>query len=283
MNSRKQWVALLGSSALAVVLAVGASSTFAQTPEAATPTPPAQSVPGESDQRFGARGGIHSSSQALADELGISLEQLEAAMAEAQAARLQEAVEAGRLTQEEADAIASGERGHRFGGRGHLGGEDESLLAEALGISVETLDAAKAQVRADALAAAVADGTLTQEQADLMIAREALRKAIDKEAVQAEALGITVEELEAAREAGESLFDLAAAQGLDETALRDAMTAAYEAAVQEAVANGVITQEQADQLEATPDFGRGRGGRHGGFGGRGTRAPVTPAEADSDL
>jgi hypothetical protein len=44
-------------------------------------------------------------------------------------------------------------------------------IAEAQGISAETLQAAMQTARADVLAQAVADGTLTQAQADAMLAR----------------------------------------------------------------------------------------------------------------
>jgi hypothetical protein len=62
---------------------------------------------------------------------------------------------------------------------------------------------------------------------------------------------------------------------LDRTEMRSAMTTAYEEAVQQAVADGVITQEQADVVLSLPfggffggPGGPGKGGP-GGFGGRG--------------
>jgi hypothetical protein len=47
---------------------------------------------------------------------------------------------------------------------------------------------------------AVADGRITQEQADFMQAGRALRDYIDKDAIMASALGISVDELNAARD-----------------------------------------------------------------------------------
>ena len=47
-------------------------------------------------------------------------------------------------------------------------------LAEALGISITELEAAQAKARDTVIAEAVEAGTITQEQADLMSAREAV-------------------------------------------------------------------------------------------------------------
>lgn len=69
------------------------------------------------------------------------------------------------------DAPAMGQL--RFG-RG--GGENQEALAEALGITVEELQAAKDEVRANLLAEAVAAGEITQEEADLMEARWVLQE-----------------------------------------------------------------------------------------------------------
>jgi len=153
----------------------------------------------------------------------------------------------------------------------------EALLAEALGISVEELQAAQQQAYSAALDQAVENGDLTSEEADLMRAQQALKDYIDPEALQAEALGMTVEELQAAREEGKSMADLLEEQGLTAAEVRTALQAAYEDAIQQAVSDGVITQEQAD-LILSNGFGMrglpglepfGRGGGHGGHGGPG--------------
>ena len=164
----------------------------------------------------------------------------------------------------------------------HMFGSDidyDALLAEALGISVEELQAAQQQAYSAALDQAVENGDLTAEEADLIRAQQALKASIDPEALQAEALGLTVEELQAARDAGTSMSDILTEQGLTSAEYRTALQAAYEAAVQQAVSDGVITQEQADLvlssgmrvLPGMEPFGRnggpgGRGG-HGGHGG----------------
>ena len=87
----------------------------------------------------------------------------------------------------------------------------QSYLAEALGITVEELQAARSEAFIANINQAVADGSITQERADLILGRYAL--------------------------AQDSTF-------------QSAMQTAFEAAVNQAVASGVITQAQADQILA---------------------------------
>ena len=168
------------------------------------------------------------------------------------------------------------QRGHMgrhggFGGFDGFRGEDRNAaLAEQLGITVEELEAAQEALRAEAVATAVAEGRITQEEADLMEAGRALHESIDRAQIMADVLGVTVEELEAAREAG-TLRDLMAE--VDHATLHEKLQAAMDSAVAQAVADGVITQEQADQLRGSgKGFSpRGMGGRHPG--GRGFDGP----------
>mgnify|MGYP000996587109 FL=1 len=162
-------------------------------------------------------------------------------------------------------------RSGRLGGFGHSGSRDggDEYLAEALGITVEELQAARETAYAAYLADAVAAGEITQAQADELLARQRLSSYIDHEALVAEALGLSVDELEAALAGGQSLSDLMTAQGLTAETLQTALQTAYEAAIARAVADGVITQAQADAyLSASPNFGL-FGGHHGFGGGRG--------------
>ncbi len=77
----------------------------------------------------------------------------------------------------------------------------------------------------------------------------------------AEALGLTVEEFEAAIAAGKKLPQIAAEQGVALEDVWAAMRAAREAAIQQAVADGVITQEQANwMLSRMQQAARNRGG-----------------------
>jgi hypothetical protein len=98
---------------------------------------------------------------------------------------------------------------------------------------------------------------------------------------QAEALGLTPEELFAQLHGGKSLADVAEAQGVELEAVQEAMKSARNAgmkeAIQQAVEGGQLSQEKADwlleglELGFMPGgrgFGRGMGGRFGG------RAPM---------
>lgn len=196
------------------------------------------------------RGSLGDQGQALADALGITLEDLQAAQLEARNAMIDQAVVDGYLTQAQADQLKANTFG--FGRGGHFGGlyDEDQYLADALGITVAALQTAELEAHAAQLAAAVAAGFLTQEQADLMQARKAAETYLDRDGLQAQ------------------------------------MQAAYEAALAAAVADGAITQAQADALlahvEAQPwGFGMGgfggRGGHRGGMRGFGDFGSLTPA------
>jgi len=166
-----------------------------------------------------------------------------------------------------------GKRG--FGGRAPFGrfsqGHEvyQGFLAEELGVSVEELQSAMETARDKAIDQAVAEGALTADQAEQMKAFAALRGYLDKEALMAEALGLSVEELRAAHEDGATLPEIYADQGLEMETFQANLRAAYEKAIDEAVSAGVITQEQADQFSAGwRAFGfRGGRGHRGGMGG----------------
>ncbi|MDH3942712.1 MAG: hypothetical protein OEV06_01280 [Anaerolineae bacterium] len=81
------------------------------------------------------------------------------------------------------------------------------------------------------------------------------------QASMAEALGISVEELEARHEAGETFFDIAIALGFDAEEARELMLAARHSAIDQAVEQGLIDEDSADGMP----HGFGRGGR-GGYG-----------------
>ena len=150
----------------------------------------------------------------LADALGITVEELQAALAEAR------------------DGLAGQPR-------------PAELLADALGITVDELKAACEAAWEARLAQAVADGRITQEQADMILARRALADYLDRDAI------------------------------------REAIRAIYEDAVQQAVTDGVITQEQADAILSGGGLGMLRGelcgprnlGGHGVMRGGGCGGP----------
>ena len=125
--------------------------------------------------------------------------------------------------------------------------EYKTFLADALGITPEALQEAREQVNAATLAEIVESGLMTQEQLDSMQAHQAVR------------------------------------QYLDLDGLRESAQAAYEAAVEQAVAAGAVTQAQADELLSNfPGLGllrfggRGPGGRAPGGHGPGGRGFSNP-------
>lgn len=186
--------------------------------------------------RFRARGALDGNgNELLAEALGISVEELQAAHDEVRLAVIDQALDEGLISEEQAQQLRESERPLRAGHvmRG-LVINTEELLADALGISVEELQAARAEVRAARLDALVEAGVLTQEQADLIAAREAVSGYVDRD-------------------------------GLAET-IQDA----YEAAINAALEDGAITQAQADALlEHVPNIGMPRLPGFGFDGGRG--------------
>lgn len=78
---------------------------------------------------------------------------------------------------------------------------------------------------------------------------------------QAQALGISVEDLQAARRLGTSMADLAAEHGKTVDEVRQAFLEASQALLGQAVSAGKLSQSQADQLmkrlQAAPGFGFG--------------------------
>lgn len=143
----------------------------------------------------------------------------------------------------------------------------EALLADALGITVDELRAAQKQADTAAIQQALDEGLISQDQANAMLAHIQLRDYIDRDALTAKALGISTEELQAARDEGKPLPVLIYEQGLDPATMRTNMQNAMQELVQQAVADGVISQEQADQLLKGPAAGFGRGGFGGPRGG----------------
>ena len=248
---------------LALAALVGSSLTFAQdedpdTDDTVTVPEDGSEVDATPGGHFGDRGprGHHgglvdreAARELLAEELGVTVEDLDAAHT-----AVREAVQAedGRPDRDEVKA----------------------LLAEQLGVTVAELEAAEDAVQQAMLAQLVEDGTITQEELDEMLAMQELRalgqeifSRDDAQAVIAEQLGLTVEELAAAKDEGTRLSDLAEQQGVDLETLQTAVSDARTAAIEQAVTDGTITQDQADILlsQDGPGFG-GRG--HGGPGGR---------------
>ncbi len=89
--------------------------------------------------------------------------------------------------------------------------------------------------------------------------------------VIADLLGMSREEVQAERESGKSIAEIAQEEGVDEQALIDGMLEAKEQHFQEAVENGYLAQDQADQrmewmeekMERKIENGGGRFGHEG--------------------
>lgn len=186
-------------------------------------------------------------------------------------------------------------------------------IAGALGISAEEYDSAVDTAREQVLGDAVAEGWLTEDQAARMKERAAEgfgrgmggpafgrrapgafmgRGEGSLLAVAADELGMAVDELVTELQAGQSIAEVAAAQGVELQAIADAFVAQRAEALGAAVEEGRITQNQADwmlehmseevleHLQGGVPLGRrglGGCGRHGGFG----PAPSLPGESES--
>ena len=67
-------------------------------------------------------------------------------------------------------------------------------------------------------------------------------------AVLAEKTGLSIEEITARHDAGETMWDIALAAGLTETEIQEMMFSAHDNALQDAVANGWITEEHVEWM-----------------------------------
>ena len=279
MRKKTKWIALILSIGLLVTL-VGVVSAFSITSIARAQDAAVQHLnvgPVVHRSVEGHPGAPGDFNQYLADELGISIEELQAAQEEAFNAGIQKDVENGLITEEQAEAIKSRQFGFKRGfiqgfklgrliaGRGF---DHSAQLAEALGIEVEELQAAQERAHEAALEQAIEDGLISEEALEMMKARQALREYLDPQEMLAQALGIEVDQLEAYREEGKRMGEILDELGLTPTEVREAHQAAYDEALQDAIDDGAITEEQAELLQSGPFsaerggfFGRGGGGR----------------------
>ena len=87
----------------------------------------------------------------------------------------------------------------------------------------------------------------------------------------ADALGLSVEEIEERHDAGESMWEIAEAQGLSSEEAYQLMLSVHEAAMEEAVAEGWLTEEQAEWMQEHQEHMREMWDRDGEFEGYGPR------------
>jgi hypothetical protein len=165
----------------------------------------------------------------------------------------------------------------------------DQTLASALDASVEELQAAREKAQAAVLKQAVADGRLTQAQADSFATCQDARGMMDfqpgmfgayrddMQAALASALGMTADELKSALQSGKTIRQLMQENHVTAEQMRAAMDKAHEDILAQAVEDGVITQAQADAMEACHDA-RGDAGYPGGphpmMGGQRRHGPM---------
>ena len=204
-----------------------------------------------------------------AEALGITIDELNAAREAAYLKAVDQALSEGLITESQAEMLKERDRGVL--GRGFmLGGlfipkdaiDYQALLAKELNISVEELQSARERASELAIQAKIDSGLITEEQAELFKAKEALKGYIDRESIFTDVTGLSREEFQST------------------------MKEAYEAAIDAAVADGIITQEQAELL-LNPEFGfflDGFGKRFPGHGGfKGFPGNFTPEAFENDL
>lgn len=281
MNRKKWKLWLAGGAGVAVVATIAAISgpaiSWAQD---ATPTAPTTEQRGSGDVPFGrpgggggrhgggaqgALGGVPgfgrgASSEGLAEALGITVEELNTAQVAAAEAAVAEALDAGIITNEKATSI-----------RERFAESDGGLARIPFGMEFQR---------------GAPDAERTESE----------QVKIDFDQLLADALGITTEELSAARASARdaALADAIAAGEITQeqvdlmearSALRDYLSPesalTIEEAVAQAVTDGVITRAQADSLlESGQMFGGPRGGP--GMGGPrsrgGENAPLAPSD-----
>lgn len=194
------------------------------------------------------------------------------------------------------------------GGPFDFGGRFREAIAGILGISVEEYDAAVEQAQAQVVDEALAEGWLTEDQAQRMQERfdqgfgaRGMGKGLmgphqgfvgrgetSLISVAAEKLDMSVQDLLTELRDDKSIADVAQEQGVDPQDILDAYLAQLEENLAQAVEDGKITQNQADWMleqatEMAPDRlnntwegrfpggfrGGGRPGRMGGFPGQG--------------
>jgi hypothetical protein len=282
MDQEKRKITLLGLGGLALAaLLVGVAAFGFLTvtrARAASSQQPVAFHGGPGVMGFGPAGQADETN--LAQALGITVQQLQTAEQKAFEAAVQQALDKGLITQNQADMMILRGGGFGRGGMdGNLFGQNsgidyQSLLATQLNITTTALQSAQKQAYTNQINQAVQNGTLTQQQADLILGRYALQSYLDPTALFAQALGITTDQLQTDQNQGMSLSQILSATGKTAVEVRDAEQAAYQAAIQQAVTDGTITQAQADAvLNSGYGFNGFLGGfgGHEGFGGRGGR------------
>ncbi len=147
-------------------------------------------------------------------------------------------------------------------------GRYTELLAEELGISVDELNEARLNARNALIDEKVAEGKLTQEQGEELKSRDLgegirehfgrggpggpgskfMKAVVNVFQSAAEIVGLPVEELRERIAGGESLLEVAQSQGISEEDLKADLSEKLTADISEAINNGNMTQERANQV-----------------------------------
>lgn len=163
-------------------------------------------------------------------------------------------------------------------------GQTLEVIVAAQGLTMEEFKAAIQDARIAQINQAVADGELTQERADAMIERiedgtgqpKGNRSSRsngrvgrggpgggDHAEILTDVLGLTIEELQVAREEGQTMDEIVAEQGLTMEEFKAAIQAARIAQINQAVVDGELTQERADAMIERIENGDGRNSHQG--------------------
>jgi hypothetical protein len=146
-------------------------------------------------------------------------------------------------------------------------GRFREALASALGVTVDEYDAAVDQAQEQVVGEAVAEGWLTDEQAELLRWRMDQAPGSDMHgmgkgmrdfgpglrgggdnlvSIAADKLGMSLTDLLTELQAGKSIADVAAEKSVDVQTIADAYLAQLKENLDESVTRGKITQKQAD-------------------------------------
>jgi len=251
MNNSK-WI-MAGMGALTIAALLGGSFLFAGTGTAAAQSAELTGAITDAGDTFRGGGRGDRWDALLAEALGITENALQTAQQEAFKAAVQQALDGGLITQAQADRLLKFDRFPRLGLGMLLVGPDSGidmdvLLASKLGISVQELQAAREKAAELGLEQAIETGMLSEKQADLLRSRRAIQGVIDFRSLAMDALGLSQDQLDSHRADGMDRDAILQELGMTEDEAKSKILDAYNAAVLQAVSNGVITQAQADLL-----------------------------------
>ena len=201
--------------------------------------------------------------------LGITEAEYETARDEAAVSYNNDLVAMGWISAEEAAEENDEGDWARIGRGQYYSGilDKDVFIADSLGVSLAEWEEAEDASYAANIAEKIESGRLTAEEAADKQAIHDFKASIDEDSVLAQALGISVAELDEARADNVTYSDLLDELGLTDDEVDAAEEAITAQLVEDAVADGSLTVEQAEQL-LNGRNGHGHGGKHGRGNGR---------------